>query len=76
MKRASALVCKMILAVILGILVVLPLGCTSTRLGETAEEGRRRQQRVQRINQHELTADIEMFLLLDQPSRLTDKRIP
>ena len=76
MKRVSALVCKVILAVVLGIFIVLPFGCSSTQLGETAAEGRRRHKRVLRTNQSELMADIDMFLLLDEPSKLTDKRIP
>ena len=76
MKSISASVCKVVLAVVLGIFIVLPSGCSSTQLGETAAEGRRRHQRVQRINQAELMADIDMVLLLDKPSRLTDKRIP
>ena len=76
MKSLSALGCKVILAVVLGIFIVLPSGCSSTQLGETAAEGRRRHQRVQRINQAELMADIDMMLLLDKPSKLTDRRIP
>ena len=76
MKSVSAFVGKVILAVILGIFVVLPSGCSSTQLGETAAEGRRRHDRVQRINQQEMMADLDMILLLDQPSTLTDKRIP
>lgn len=76
MKSVSALVCKVILAVVLGTFIVLPSGCSSAQLGETATEGRRRHQRVQRINQAELMADIDMLLLLDQPSKLTDRRIP
>jgi hypothetical protein len=76
MKRASAFVGKVIFVVILGIFLILPAGCSSTQLGETAAEGRRRHKRVQRINQAEMMADIDMVLLLDRPSKLTDKRIP
>jgi len=76
MKSVSALICKVILTVVLGIFIVLPYGCSSTQLGETAAEGSRRHRRVLRTNQSELMADIDMFLLLDEPSRLTDKRIP
>ena len=76
MKRVSALMCKVILTIILGMFVVLPFGCATTQPGETAAEGRRRHERVMRINQQEMMADIDMFLLLDQPSSLSDMRIP
>jgi hypothetical protein len=76
MKSISALVCKVILAVILGMFVVLPFGCSSTQLGETAAERHRRHGRIMRINQSELMADIETILLLDKPSKLTEMRIP
>ncbi|MHC4497583.1 MAG: hypothetical protein ACYS83_09755 [Planctomycetota bacterium] len=46
------------------------------QLGETEAEGRRRHRRVKYINQQQLMADIDAFLLLDKPSKLTDKRIP
>ncbi len=49
-------------------------GCTQP--GETAAEGRRRHLRNQRINQQGLNSDIDTFLLADQPSKLSDKRIP
>lgn len=76
MKSVSALVCKAILAVVLGMFVVLPFGCSTTQLGETAAEGRRRHERVLRVNQSELMADIDMVLRLDKPSKLTDRRMP
>lgn len=46
------------------------------QLGETEAEGRRRHIRAARINQQELMEDIDRALLLDKPSKLTDKRIP
>jgi hypothetical protein len=76
MNSTSACVVKVIWVVILGIFLVLPFGCSSTQLGETAAERNRRHKRVQRINQEQMMADIDMVLLLDQPSTLTDKRIP
>jgi hypothetical protein len=45
-------------------------------MGETAAEGRRRHKRVLRIDNQELMADIDKFLLLDKPSKLTELRIP
>ncbi|MHC4120537.1 MAG: hypothetical protein ACYSWO_23835 [Planctomycetota bacterium] len=65
------------LTVILGALVSLACGCSSyEQPGETAAQGRRRHERVARINRQELMSDIDKFLLLDRPSKLTDKRIP
>ena len=69
-------ICKVILPVILLVLVFMLFGCSSGQLGETAAEVNRRHQRVFRINQQLLMADIDTVLLLDEPSKLTDKRIP
>jgi len=76
MRSVSVLACKVVLAVILCVLVLLACGCASDQLGETSAEGRRRHQRNLRLNRQEMTADIDMVLLLDKPSKLTDKRIP
>jgi hypothetical protein len=75
MKSVS--LCRVVLAVILGILFLLPGGCSSyEQPGETAAEGRRRHLRNARINQQELMADTDKFMRYDKPSKLTDKRIP
>ena len=74
MKSVS--VCKVILIFALFVLVFVTFGCSSGQPGETAAEGHRRHQRVVRINQQEMMADIDKALLLDKPSKLTDKRIP
>jgi len=76
MKSFAGLTTKLILALFLWILVFLPYGCSFSQPGETAAEGRRRHDRVTRINQQEMMADIDRVLMLDRPSRLTDKRIP
>ena len=76
MKSVSVSVCKVILVVALLVLVFMPFGCSFSQPGETAAEGNRRHQRVVRINQQEMMADIDKALLLDKPSKLTDKRIP
>lgn len=77
MKSVSIYVCKVILVVASLILVFMTPGCSSfSQPGETAAEGHRRHLRMARINQQELMADIDMVLMLDRPSRLTDKRIP
>jgi len=46
------------------------------QLGETKAEGHRRHKRALRINRQEFMADLDALMLLDKPSRLTDKRIP
>ena len=75
MKSVSVSVCKVILVVALLALVFMTFGCSISQPGETAAEGHRRHQRVVRINQQELMADIDKALLIDKPSKLTDKRI-
>ena len=73
----SKLLCRVILAVVLFVFVFLPCGCSSyEQMGETAAEGRRRHQRNLRIQQQQLMADLDTLMLLDKPSKLTDKRIP
>ena len=66
------------LALILCVLVVLSSGCASgwNYPGETAAEGGRRHKRVVRNNFEQMRSDIDMVLLLDRPSNLTDKRLP
>ena len=44
--------------------------------GETAAEGRRRHKRTVRINRQQMMEDIDHFMLLDEPSKLTGKTIP
>jgi hypothetical protein len=76
MKKAYFFICKVILLVFLGTFVFLPFGCSFQQPGETLAEGHRRHKRNLRINQQEMMADIDRVLLLDRPSRLSDKRIP
>ena len=75
MKSFSAW--KVIRVAILCALFLMPLGCRSyEQMGETAAEGRRRHERALRINRQEMMKDLDTFMLLDKPSKLTDKRIP
>ena len=67
---------KIALAMVLGVFVFLGFGCAWDQLGETTAEGNRRHKRVLRVNRQEMLADIDRVLLLDKPSKLTDKRIP
>ncbi len=73
----SQLLRRVVLAIVLFVFVFLPCGCRSyEQPGETAAEGRRRHQRALRINQQQMMADLDTLMLLDKPSKLTDKRIP
>jgi len=75
MKSVSAW--KVIQVVILCALFLVPLGCRSyNQMGETTAEGHRRHKRVLRLNNNEMMADLDAFMLLDKPSKLTDKKIP
>ena len=82
MKRASVL---MILGVLLLGLVFSASGCGCApalwnwgcdQPGETKAEGRRRHERRARINRQQFMEDLDSFWLTDQPSRLTEKRLP
>ncbi len=76
-KSISFFAFKVILTVVVFVFVFLPCGCSSyEQMGETAAEGRRRHQRNLRINRQQLMADLDKFMLVDKPSKLTDKRIP
>ena len=76
MKSVFVTLCKVVLAVVLLALIFIPFGCSISQPGETAAEGHRRHQRIARINQQEMMEDIDKTLMIDKPSRLTDKRIP
>jgi len=76
MKSAYTYIVKVVLSIILLTWMFLPCGCAWDQLGETAAEGSRRHQRVLRINRQQMIEDLDKVLLLDQPSKLTEKRIP
>jgi hypothetical protein len=77
LKSINYFVSKVVLTVVVFVFVFLPCGCSSyEQMGETAAEGRRRHLRNKRINQQQLMADLDSFMLTDRPSKLTDKRIP
>ncbi len=65
------------LAVLLCTLVFSLGGCTLLEQpGETAAEGHRRHLRNLTLNQQSLMSDIDTVLLLDKPSKLTERKIP
>jgi len=78
MKKTS------ISAILVGLLCVIVFwlsGCLyapldSSQPGETEAEGHRRHIRNVRIEQREMMQDLDRMFLLDQPSKLTDKKIP
>lgn len=76
-SRHKGLIVRLVaFAVVFYTLIFLPCGCSCGQPGETVAEGRRRHKRVNRINLQQMMADIDKLLLLDRPSKLTDKRIP
>lgn len=73
LKRTSS----MVLAILLCSLVFLLSGCyLLEQSGETTAKGHRRHQRNMTLNQQNLMTDIDRALLIDKPSKLTEKRIP
>jgi len=78
MKIATVCVYKVFLGIVLCALVFWLSGCGEVfaQPGETVAEGHRRHLRNLRLNQQELMEDIDMVMLFDKPSKLTEKRIP
>lgn len=75
--KSKKTICLFTFAFLLCTLVFWLGGCKSyEQLGETTAEGRRRHLRTLRINRQEMMGDIDRAILLDKPSKLTDKRIP
>ena len=70
--RSSLAVLRMI------VLTVLIGGCMhcGPNPGETPAEAGRRRERVLRLNLNEMMADVDNFLMLDEPSRLTQQDLP
>ena len=66
-----------LLALAAAIFVVgLLAGCNARQPGMTSAEVARQHDRMYRLNTEMMMSDIDMVLMLDKPSRLTDKRIP
>jgi len=66
-----------LLAVLLLSLAVLLTGCGFfNQPGKTPAEVNREHVRMLRVNQQQMMRDIDRTLDLDQPSRLTDRRLP
>jgi hypothetical protein len=71
MRRSVKVV---VLSVVLLSFVLFLFGCSQP--GETLVEGNRRHYRTLSINQQQLMEDIDRALLLHEPSKLSDRRIP
>ncbi len=57
-------------------MMVFSLGaCSRSQLGKTSAQIKRDHIRNARLSRQELSEDIDTFLLIDEPSKLTDKRI-
>jgi hypothetical protein len=63
-------------AVALCVVAIILSGCSWRQPGETSAEVSRARSRVLRLNTQMMTSDLNKVLMLDQPSRLTDKRVP
>jgi hypothetical protein len=75
-SRVKGLTGRVVLVVALAITLV-GSGCGPwASPGETAAEANRRRDRTLRVNHSEMMADIDKFLMLDEPSRLTDRDLP
>lgn len=64
------------LAAVVYVPVLLLAGCNTRQPGLTAAEVGRRHDRTLRLNSEMMMSDIDKVLMLDKPSKLTDKRLP
>jgi len=68
---------NLVIAVFSLITMIFALSLTScSQPGETVAEGSRRHRRIMSIHQQQLIQDVDKVLLIHEPSKLTDKRIP
>lgn len=68
---------KIVLAVLLLAFVLFSTGCGFfNQPGKTAQEVHREHLRAIRVNQQGMMADIDRVLGVDQPSKLTEKKLP
>lgn len=66
----------MTLVVLLASLVVTMGGCAMHQMGETASEGHRRHIRNLRLERQAMAEDIDLLLMTDDPSTLSERVIP
>jgi outer membrane lipopolysaccharide assembly protein LptE/RlpB len=66
-----------LLGIVLLALVTMSTGCGFfDQQGKTAEEVNRDHIRMLRVNNEQMMEDIDRTLLLDKPSKLTEKQLP
>jgi len=75
-RRKGFRLCVFTFALGLCLGALLLTGCSTRQPGETAAEVHRRHERAMRLNTQMMMSDIDRFLLLEQPSMLTNRRIP
>lgn len=75
MKKASV---SVIVSIVLCTALFCLSGCSGfwAQPGETAAEGHRRHKRNLRINNQEMMQDVDNVMLFNEPSTLTNNRIP
>ncbi len=62
-----------LLAAVIMPMIIISGGCA--KYGETLAEGHRRHKRILNLNHQGLIEDIDMILMMDEPSRRTRYRI-
>jgi hypothetical protein len=70
--RRSLLI--LVLSIVSLSIVLCAFGCSQP--GETTAEGNRRHERVLSVNEQQMMEDLDKALLLHEPSKLTERRIP
>jgi hypothetical protein len=74
MKKAGV---SAVLGIALCALVFVLCGCEFfNQPGETAAEGHRRHLRNVRLQRQQMMRDVDYLLLTEEPSKLSDKRLP
>ena len=74
MMRSISASKVILLVIVCSLVFTLFSGCGQP--GLTSADVHRKHLRTLRINQQEMNADIDKSLLLDEPSKLTEMRIP
>lgn len=75
MMKGTTLIGRVILGVVLCVMVFCLCGCWE-QMGETTAEGSMRHQRKLRLDRQGLAEDVDVFWLMDKPSKLSERRIP
>lgn len=62
---------RCVMALLLLVTVVLPIGCSGDGVAYTRRERQERNRRIREIDQRQLNDDLDLLLLQDQPTRLS-----